>query len=53
MNKKSIYRIYLIKCPGSLLSFWTLTVGAYSGWALIKLSPFSASSKFILPKKKQ
>ena len=48
------YRIYLIKRPGRLFNFWTLRVGAYSrwvfiqGWALIKFSPFSASSKFIL-----
>ena len=48
------YRIFLIKRPGRLLNFWTLRVGAYSrwalirGWALIKFSPFSASSKFIL-----
>ena len=43
------YRIYSINRPGRLLNFWTLRVGAYSkwalirGWALIKLSPFSAS----------
>ena len=43
------YRIYLINRPGRLLNFWTLRVGAYSrwglirGWALIKFSPFSAS----------
>ena len=48
------YRIYSIKHPGRLLNFWTLGVGTYSrwvlirGWALIKCSPFSASSKFIL-----
>ena len=42
------YRIYSIKRPGRLLNFWTLRVGAYSrwalirGWALIKFSPFSA-----------
>ena len=35
--------------PGQLLNFWTLEVGAYSrwalirGWVLIKFSPFSAS----------
>ena len=48
------YRIYSIKRPGRLLNFWTLRVGAYSrwalirGWAFIKFSPFSASNKFIL-----
>ena len=51
---QSDYRIYSIKRPRRLLNFWTLRVGAYSrwafirGWALIKFSPFSASSKFIL-----
>ena len=45
----SNYRIYSINRPGLLLNFWTLRVGAYSrwalirGWALIKFSPFSAS----------
>ena len=45
----SIYRIYSINRPGRLLNFWTLRVGAYSrwalirGWELIKFSPFSAS----------
>ena len=45
----SKYRIYSINRPGRLLNFWTLRVGAYSrwalirGWALIKFSPFSAS----------
>ena len=40
------YRIYSINRPGRLLNFWTLRVGAYSkwalirGWALIKFSPF-------------
>ena len=40
----------LIKRPGRLLNFWTLRVAAYSrwafirGWALIKFSPFSAST---------
>ncbi len=49
-----IYRIYSIKRPGRLLNFWTSRVGAYSrwalirGWALIKFSPFVASSTFIL-----
>ena len=48
------YPIYSIKGPGRLLTFWTLRVGAYSrwalirGWALIKFSPFLASSTFIL-----
>ena len=42
------YRIYSIKRPGRLLNFWTLRVGAYSRWTLIKFSPFSASNKFIL-----
>ena len=28
--------------PGRLLNFWTLRVGNYSRWALIKFSPFSA-----------
>ena len=43
------YRIYSINRPGRILNFWTLRVGAYSrwalirGWALIKISPFSAS----------
>ena len=43
------YRIYSINRPGRLLNFWTLRVGAYSrwalirGWALIKFSPFSRS----------
>ena len=43
------YRIYSINRPGHLLNFWTLRVGAYSrwalirGWALIKFSVFSAS----------
>ena len=30
------YRIYSIKRPGHLLNFWTLRVGAYSRWALIR-----------------
>ena len=44
-----IYLIYSINRPERLLNFWTLRVGAYSrwalirGWALIKFSPFSAS----------
>ena len=43
------YRIYSINRPGRLLNFWTLRVGAYlrwaliRGWALIKFSTFSAS----------
>ena len=43
------YRIYSINRSGRLLNFWTLRVGAYSrwalirGWALIKFSTFSAS----------
>ena len=43
------YRIYSLNRPGRLLNFWTLRMGAYSrwalirGWALIKFSPFSAS----------
>ena len=50
----SNYRIFSIKRAGRLLNFWTLRVGAYSrwalngGWALIKFSPFSASSEFLL-----
>ena len=34
--KKDIYRIYSINRPGRLLNFWTLRVGAYSRWALIR-----------------
>ena len=51
---KCNYRIYSIKRPGRLLNFWTFRVGAYSrwalirGWALIKVSQFSASSNFNL-----
>ena len=43
------YRIYSINRPGRLLNFWTLRVGAYlrwaliRGWALIKFSVFLAS----------
>ena len=37
------YRIYSINRPGCLLNFWTLWVGDYSRWALIKFSPFSTS----------
>ena len=39
----SAYRIYLINRPGCLLNFWTLRVGAYSSWALIKFSTISSS----------
>ena len=46
---------YSINCPERLLNFWTLRMGVYSrwvlirGWALIKFSSFSASiSVFIL-----
>ena len=42
-NFFSNYRIYSINRPGCLLNFWTLRVGAYSRWALIKFSPFSRS----------
>ena len=44
-----MYRIYSINRPGRLSNFWTLRVGAYSrwalirGWALIKFLPFLAS----------
>ena len=47
--KRKKYRIYSINRPGRLLNFWTLGVGAYSrwvlirGWAPIKFSVFSAS----------
>ena len=30
------YRIYSINRPGRLLNFWTLRVGAYSRWVLIR-----------------
>ena len=30
------YRIYSINRPGCLLNFWTLRVGAYSRWVLIR-----------------
>ena len=33
---KVAYRIYSINRPGRLLKFWTLRVGAYSRWALIR-----------------
>ena len=48
-DSKHDYRIYSINRPGRLLNFWTLRVGAYSrwalirGWALIEFSTFSAS----------
>ena len=51
------YRIYLINRPGRLLNFWTLRVGTYSrwalirGWVLIKFSPFSASEVCLFCKK--
>ena len=47
------YCIYSINRPGRLLNCWTLIVGAYSrwalirGWALIKFSPFSASVVYL------
>ena len=53
------YRIYSINRPGRLLNFCTLRVGAYSrwaliqGWALVKLSPFSASEVCLFCKKKK
>ena len=46
---KHSYRIYSINRPRRLLNFWTLVVGAYSswalirGWALIKFLPVSVS----------
>ena len=49
-KQKNNYRIYSIYRTGRLLNFWTLIVGAYSrwalirGWALITFSPFSASA---------
>ena len=54
--KRKKYRIYSINRPGRLLNFWTLGVGAYSrwelirgwalirGWVLTKFSTFSASA---------
>ena len=38
------YRIYSINRPEHFLNFWTLRVGAYSRWALIKFSAFSTSA---------
>ena len=35
-TKKTKYRIYSINRPGRLLNFWTVRVGAYSRWALIR-----------------
>ena len=51
------YRISSINCPGRLLNFQTLKVGAYSrgalirGWALIEFSPFLTSVVCIFCKK--
>ncbi len=42
-----------MKRPGRLLNFWTLRVGAYSSWALIKFSRLSANSKFTFVTKQQ
>ena len=42
-NFFSNYCIYSINRPGRLLNLWTLRVGTYSRWALIKFSPFSRS----------
>ena len=48
-NQPMGYRIYSINRPGCLLNFWTLRVGTYlrwaliRGWALIKFSPSSAN----------
>ena len=44
---KKSYRICSINRRGRLLNFWTLRVGAYSRWALIKFSPFSASEVYL------
>ena len=44
IKNDNTYHIYSINRPGRLLNFWTLRVGAYSrwvlirGWALIKFS---------------
>ena len=35
-NDSFEYRIYSINRPGRLLNFWTLRVGAYSRWVLIR-----------------
>ena len=49
LPRRRKYRIYSINRPGRLLNSWTLRVGAYSRWALIRdwalitFSPFSAS----------
>ena len=51
---RSIYRIYSINRPGCSLNFWALRGCAFSrwalirGWALIKVSPFSASGVRLL-----
>ena len=48
------YRIYWINRPGRLSNFWTLRVGAYlrwaliRGWALIKFSPLNSTSEVCL-----
>ena len=48
-TQPTTYRIYSVNRQGHLLNFWTLRVGTYSwwvlirGWALIKFSPFSES----------
>ena len=47
------YRIYWINRPGCLLNFWTLRVGPYSRWALIrgwalKFSPLNSTSEVCL-----
>ena len=36
--RHNTYRIYSINHPGRLLNFWTLRVGAYSRWALIRIN---------------
>ena len=36
LGVNGVYRIYSINRPGRLLNFWTLKVGAYSRWALIR-----------------
>ena len=35
-TENNAYRIYSINRPGRLLNFWTLRVGTYSRWALIR-----------------
>ena len=47
-RKKSMvekFRANVLKRPGRLFNFWTFRVGAYSRWALIKVSPFSVTSE--------